>query len=91
MEHQREDGSWTYGTGKYHQWIDNFHTGYNLECLHDYIKFSGDERYHSNLEKGWDYYINTFFKQPNLLGYYSHKRYPIDINNILYFCYTEAI
>mgnify|MGYP003656207267 CR=1 FL=1 len=28
---QKKDGSWTYGTLPFHQWIDNFHTGYNLE------------------------------------------------------------
>ncbi len=27
-ENQREDGSWSYGKLYFHQWIDNFHTGY---------------------------------------------------------------
>ena len=32
---QRQDGSWTYGEGDTQQWIDNFHTGYNLCALRD--------------------------------------------------------
>ncbi|MEI2749896.1 MAG: hypothetical protein V9E88_14190 [Ferruginibacter sp.] len=40
---QKEDGSWSYGTLPFHQWIDNFHTGYNLECIADYMKFTGDK------------------------------------------------
>jgi hypothetical protein len=30
-EYQNADGSWFYSTLPFHQWIDNFHTGFNLE------------------------------------------------------------
>ncbi len=30
---QRPDGSWYYGEGEKTRWIDNFHTGYNLDSL----------------------------------------------------------
>jgi hypothetical protein len=30
---QREDGSWSYGAASTQQWVDNFHTGYNLCAL----------------------------------------------------------
>jgi hypothetical protein len=43
--YQRPDGSWSYGTADFHRWIDNFHNGYNLECISDYMKFSGDNTY----------------------------------------------
>ena len=29
-DHQQPDGSWVYGLSKTQQWIDSFHTGYNL-------------------------------------------------------------
>ena len=29
---QRADGSWWYAEPAKYQWIDNFHTGYNLEA-----------------------------------------------------------
>ena len=77
---QKADGSWAYGDLPFHQWIDNFHTGYNLECLADYMKYSGDNAWTKHLEKGYDYYINTFFTEEGICRYYSNSTYPIDIH-----------
>jgi hypothetical protein len=77
---QNEDGSWPYGKFHFHQWIDNFHTGYNLECISDYIKFSGDHSFETNLTKGFNYYINTFFIDNGMPKYYNNFLYPIDIH-----------
>ena len=77
---QKQDGSWGYGTLPFHQWIDNFHTGYNLECIADYMKFSGDELYKDTVAKGFEYYINTFFTEGGIAKYYSNAVYPIDIH-----------
>jgi len=80
-DHQREDGSWGYGTLPFHQWVDNFHTGYNLECISDYIKFSCDsDVYINNLDKGFKYYINTFFTEEGIPKYYNNSIYPIDVH-----------
>ena len=78
--HQKMDGSWAYGTLSFHQWIDNFHTGYNLECITDYMKFSGDDSYTDNINRGFDYYINTFFTKEGIPKYYNTSIYPIDIH-----------
>ena len=79
--YQRKDGSWGYGTLPFHQWVDNFHTGYNLECISDYIKFSGDNVvYIDNLDRGFKYYINTFFTEEGIPKYYNDSIYPIDIH-----------
>lgn len=77
---QREDGSWTYGTLPFHQWIDNFHTGYNLECIFTYQEVSGDMIYKKNIEDGLTYYLNTFFTTEGISKYYNNKVYPIDIH-----------
>ena len=77
---QHDDGSWGYGKLPFHQWIDNFHTGYNLECIADYMKYSGDKTYMSKLELGFTYYINTFFTGEGISGYYHNSIYPIDIH-----------
>lgn len=79
-DHQRGDGSWSYGTLPFHQWIDNFHTGYNLECIHDYMQYTGDNRFRKNLDEGFTYYINTFFTPEGIARYYSDSTYPIDIH-----------
>lgn len=77
---QALDGSWAYGTLPFHQWVDNFHTGYNLECIHIYQKISGDYSYKANLEKGTQYYLNTFFTKEGVSKYYNNKTFPIDIH-----------
>jgi len=79
--YQQANGAWSYGTYDFHQWIDNFHTGYNLECIQDYMKYTGDYSYQSNLEKGFAYYINTFFTEEGIPRYYSNSTYPIDIHS----------
>jgi hypothetical protein len=78
--HQQFNGAWSYGTLTFHQWVDNFHTGYNLECIADYIKYSGDTAFNSNLINGFKYYIQTFFTQEGIPKYYNNCTYPIDIH-----------
>jgi hypothetical protein len=80
-DYQKNDGSWSYGTLDFHQWIDNFHTGYNLECIADYMKFSGDHSFETHLTKGFEYYIKTFFTDEGIPKYYSNSVYPIDIHS----------
>lgn len=77
---QNTDGSWSYGTLPFHQWIDNFHTGYNLECIKVYQKISKDNSYEKNLQIGMAYYLNTFFTTEGISKYYNNKTYPIDIH-----------
>jgi hypothetical protein len=78
--YQRQDGSWTYGTHPIHNWVDNFHTGYNLECMADYMKYSEDYDYEIQLAQGFNYYINTFFSKEGISKYYNNSTFPIDIH-----------
>src|ERR1035437_755068 len=80
-DQQRADGSWQYGTLPFHQWVDSFHTGYNLECIADYMKYSKDYSYKNLLAKGFDYYIHTFFTEDGIPKYYNNSVYPIDIHS----------
>lgn len=77
---QNKDGSWAYGTLPFHQWIDNFHTGYNLECLKIYQNVSSDNTFSSNIDKGMNYYLNTFFTEDGMSKYYNNQTYPIDVH-----------
>lgn len=88
IKHQHEDGAWTYSTLPFHQWIDNFHTGYNLECLSEYQKYSGDLSYQENIDRGFKYYINTFFLEDGRCKYYHNSLYPIDIHATAQFIIT---
>ena len=59
---QRPDGSWWYAEDAAHQWIDNFHTGYNLESLKHYCDATADNAYAQNFEKGLAFYKANFFR-----------------------------
>lgn len=74
------DGAWTYGTLPFHQWIDNFHTGYNLECIYTYQKISRDISFAKNIEIGLDYYLDIFFTSKGISKYYNNQMFPIDIH-----------
>lgn len=77
---QAEDGSWVYGMLPVQSWIDSFHTGYNLDAISVYQKYSGDKTFNSNLEKGMQYYLDNFFENDTVPQYYHNKTYPIDIH-----------
>jgi hypothetical protein len=79
-KHQKENGAWGYGTLPFHQWIDNFHTGFNLECIHEYQKYTGNLLFNDSLTRGFRYYINTFFTDEGQCKYYNDTLYPIDIH-----------
>jgi rhamnogalacturonyl hydrolase YesR len=83
---QEEDGSWIYGEEPGNGWVDSFHTGYNLDSLKCYIEATGDESWRPQLEKGFEYYVNTFFGEDGLPGYYKDRIWPIDIQ-----CASQAI
>ena len=79
-DRQNKDGSWAYGTLDFHQWIDNFHTGYNLECIHTYKEISGDNSFDKNITIGVAYYVKTFFDEKGRSKYYNNALFPIDIH-----------
>lgn len=76
---QLPDGSWWYGESEKYHWVDNFHTGYNLDSLKTYIETSGDRSFEVNLARGLEYYKENFFLDRRIPKYYNDKTYPIDI------------
>lgn len=83
---QKPDGSWLYGEDPKYQWIDNFHTGYNLDALKCYIECTGDSTYEDNLRRGFDFFKNSFFEPTGRPKYYHNRTYPIDSQ-----CCSQAI
>jgi hypothetical protein len=79
-DYQKTDGSWSYGTYGFHQWIDNFHTGYNLECIYEYQQYSRDFSFQKNIDSGFKYYIENFFTPEGIPKYYNNSIYPVDIH-----------
>jgi len=77
---QREDGAWIYGELSIQGWVDSFHTGYNLECISEYQKYSKDTSFQSSIDKGLEYYLTNFFLNDGTPKYYNNKINPIDIH-----------
>jgi hypothetical protein len=80
------DGAWWYAEDEQYQWIDNFHTGYNLDSLKCYIDCSGDTEFSGHLKRGLEYYKQHFFEPSGRPKYYHNRPYPIDIQ-----CASQAI
>jgi len=59
---QLSNGAWYYGEATNKRWIDNFHTGYNLDSLKCYIEKTGDDSFYEHLRRGFKYYMDTFFE-----------------------------
>ena len=81
ISNQNFDGSWVYGELKIQKWIDSFHTGFILECISDYMKFTNDNKFIDQLDKGMEYYLKNFFKENGAPKYYNNSLYPIDIHS----------
>jgi hypothetical protein len=79
---QLGDGSWYYGENKKSHWIDNFHTGYNLEALQVINKNLNTNEFEINIQKGFEFYINNFFTHDYLPKYFHNRLYPIDIHAV---------
>ncbi|SHG68448.1 hypothetical protein SAMN05443144_1459 [Fodinibius roseus] len=80
-EAQNDDGSWYYGELPIQNWIDSFHTGFNLEALYDFQKYTGDSTFEGNFKKGLKFYISNFFLKDGTPKYYHNRIYPIDIHS----------
>jgi hypothetical protein len=83
---QRPDGSWWYGEASNMRWIDNFHTGYNLDALRYYIDSTRDEEFRPNLITGLEFFKGNFFEPSGRPKYYHSRTYPVDIQ-----CAAQAI
>lgn len=78
MNHQREDGAWIYSTSKAGNWVDNYHTGYVLDCLKYYQTYTGDYSFSKNLERGFRFYLQHFFLPDGLPKFYDCQPFPVD-------------
>jgi len=83
---QHPNGAWWYAEEPYFHWIDNFHTGYNLDSLKYYIDATGDNEFYPQLEKGLKYFAENFFEPNGRPKYYHDRTYPVDIQ-----CAAQAI
>ena len=83
---QRPDGSWPYGETSSQQWIDNFHTGYNLCALQEISQYTPTTEFDGVLQRGYEFYRRHFFREDGSVRYFHDRDYPIDIH-----CVAQSI
>jgi hypothetical protein len=88
VQEQAADGSWVYGARHHHQFIDGFHTGYNLEALCLLREAIADAEFDSCIRKGYVYYVKTFFTEEGTARYYNNGVYPIDMHSFAQAVFT---
>ena len=82
VSEQRTDGSWVYGARHHHQFIDGFHTGYNLEALRLLSDELQTDEFEDAIAKGLVYYKAHLFEQDGTAKYYNNNRYPLDMHSV---------
>ncbi len=94
IQHQRADGSWLYADSGYQNWIDSFHTGFNLMSLRHIMDYRKSDYVLNSIGKGDKYYAENFFHDDGKPKYYHDRLYPIDVHSpamaIKYFSGIES-
>ncbi|WP_350600891.1 hypothetical protein [Pseudomonas sp. 65/3-MNA-CIBAN-0223] len=85
---QAADGSWVYGARHHHQFIDGFHTGYNLEALCLLRDATATTEFDESIRRGYAYYVNTFFTDDGTAQYYNNGVFPIDMHSFAQAVFT---
>ena len=83
---QLANGAWWYAEDPKYHWIDNFHTGYNLESLRIYLDAAGEDHFRPNFKRGLLFFKGNFFEANGRPKYYHDRSYPVDIQ-----CAAQAI
>jgi len=79
---QRADGSWAYGVGATQQWVDNFHTGYNLCALRSIGTYLRTQEFETALRRGFRFYINHLFTPDGAAKYFHNATFPVDAHSV---------
>lgn len=82
VSEQGADGSWVYGARHHHQFIDGFHTGYNLEALTVLSDALQIDEFNGSIALGLKYYKEHLFEDDGTAKYYNNNRYPLDMHSV---------
>ena len=93
VSYQNEDGSWYYWAppDKLLFKIDNYHTGFVLECLNISRRaLKGEFEFEKELRRGLEFYANNLFLDDGTPKLTNNSVYPVDIHScaqaIITFC-----
>ncbi|MFH1759659.1 MAG: hypothetical protein ABIA63_01030 [bacterium] len=82
VDKQTDYGAWYYSHPPKDSHIghDNYHTGYIVDAIKDYMELSGDYSFKEVHNRGLKYYSEKLFTRDGAPKWMSHKNYPFDIH-----------
>jgi len=87
LNRQLDNGVWSYSTKRINR-IDNYHTGYVLSCLKDYVTYTGNNSIDDKIEKGFNFYKDAFISFDGAPKFYHNKITPIDCTAAAHYIIT---
>ena len=78
IRNQQPDGSWYYGESSKQNWVDNFHTGFNLSSLHTTARLAPEPLFEESLRRGLAFYREHFFHPDGSVRYFHDRPFPVD-------------
>jgi hypothetical protein len=82
IANQTHYGAWYYTDPphKSHLTHDNYHTGFVLDAILEYVSASGDRQWMPNYEQGIDFYSKKLFLADGTPKFLHDRIYPVDIH-----------
>lgn len=82
VRRQTAEGAWYYTDppGDSPVRIDNYHTGFILDAIQDYMDLTGDHGYRDAYERGLQFYANHLFEADGAPRWMSDAAFPRDIH-----------
>lgn len=82
VDKQTDYGAWYYShpAGASHIRHDNYHTGFILDAIRDYMDASGDLQYMDAYDRGLKFYAEKLFSPSGAPRWMSDQEYPYDIH-----------
>jgi hypothetical protein len=78
MKYQNSEGAWIYSQRETGKWIDNYHTGYILDCLSEFIRHTNDSTHQQGMDKGISFYLRHFLEADGQPRFYDKQAWPVD-------------
>lgn len=82
VDKQTDYGAWyyTYPAGDHPRKHDNYHTGYIVDAILDYMDHTGDNSFMQQYLKGIEYYKNNLFLANGAPKWANDKTHPFDVH-----------
>lgn len=78
VSHQNNSACWAYSLNDGREWMDNYHTGYIIDCLHEFQTLSQITEFDLSIKNAYAFYKRNFITMEGVPKFYNNKVYPVD-------------